>query len=287
MQQQPRKELIIGPETVAREHGDGETDAGSVDAARAKSEFLAMMSHELRTPLSQVLGFAELLAEESGGELPAQQVEYVQHILSAARHLQGLIDALLDLAQLEAGRARLEVQPLEPGPLLHEVAEAFAAGATASGVALELDLRRPIPPLAADARRLRQIVVKLLDNALKFTPAGGRVRLEADWLEAGREVPRLGEAPPPAAAGHARERARIWISVADNGIGIDPADHERVFSPFEQVDASYCRPQPGTGIGLVVARRVVELHGGRIWVESDGDGTGSRFSLVLPLDGPS
>jgi PAS domain S-box-containing protein len=233
----------------------------------AKSALLANMSHELVTPLNSVIGFSELLAEGAAGDLDAAQAQYVGHIAASGRRLLSLVNDVLDLAKIEAGHLRLELQAIDLGALLEEIAQPLAIQARERGIALCAEVERGLPLADVDPLRLRQVVLNLLGNALKFTPAGGEVTLRAStWHGATRDG-----------------RPAVRVTVADTGIGIAPGDRERVFDAFEQLDAGYGRRQQGSGLGLALARRLVELHGGRIWVDSPGPGLGSTFSFIVPV----
>jgi PAS domain S-box-containing protein len=228
-------------------------------ANRAKSQFLANMSHELRTPLNAIIGFSELLDDQAYGELNPRQHKYVTNILSSGRHLLQLINDILDLAKIEAGRLTLDVSEFTIASALEDVQRIVEPLALSKRIAVTVESADDLPPLVADRPKLKQIFYNLVSNAIKFTPEGGKVSVTARAADGG-----------------------IFISVADTGIGIGSEDLERIFLEFEQVDSSYARHQEGTGLGLALTRRLVELHGGRIWVESVL-GHGSTFSFVLPL----
>ncbi len=233
----------------------------------SKSAFLTNMSHELVTPLNSVIGFSELLAEGGAGELNEQQRQYLAHVVASGRHLLDLVNDIRDLARIEAGKLQVEPQPIDLGALLAEIVQRLAERAREQAIDLATELDPNLPPIEADPLRLRQVVLHLVTNALKFTGQGGRVTVRAGlW----RGMPL---APGPA----------VSVAVADTGIGIAPGDQERVFAAFEQLDNGYGRRQPGSGVGLALARRLVELHGGRIWVDSAGPGQGSVFSFVVPV----
>jgi PAS domain S-box-containing protein len=228
-------------------------------ANRTKSQFLANMSHELRTPLNAIIGFSELLEDQAYGDLNERQHKYVTNILSSGRHLLQLVNDILDLAKVEAGRLTVEASEFTVGTALDDMQRIVEPLALAKRIALTVECGVDLPRLTADRPKVKQILYNLVSNAIKFTPEGGRVDVAA------------------------REQAEgIVISVADTGIGIAKEDLERVFLEFEQLDSSYARQQEGTGLGLALTRRLVELHGGRIWVESE-IGRGSTFSFVLPL----
>lgn len=228
-------------------------------AARAKDEFLATMSHELRTPLNAVLGFSELLADGHAGSLNEEQREFLGHISSSGHHLLDLINDILELAKIDAGRLELERTAVDMDSLCLTSLGLVQAQAQAKA----LDLRYSPPPrpvsTQGDARRLRQILVNLLGNAVKFTPNGGTVSLSIDIGQDGS----------------------LRLSVLDTGIGIREEDLPRLFQPFVQLDSGITRKYQGTGLGLALSQRFAQLHGGHLEVESQ-PGQGSRFSLVLP-----
>jgi signal transduction histidine kinase/CheY-like chemotaxis protein/HAMP domain-containing protein len=232
-------------------------------ADRLKTEFLANMSHELRTPLNAVIGFSQLLEQQYFGELNDKQLEYIHEIEGAGGHLLDLINDILDLSKIEAGRMELELEHLELAELLESCARLVRERATRAGLDLTLEV---VPGLcvSGDKRKLKQVIVNLLSNAVKFTPTGGRVTLKAFPLRRGADV-RDGD---------------IEISVEDTGIGIPLEDQERLFTPFTQVDGSLARRHEGTGLGLALSKRLTELHGGVIDVRS-APGQGSIFSLRL------
>ena len=236
-------------------------------ANRARTMFLANMSHELRTPLNSIIGFSEVLALRLFGELNARQADYVANIAASGRHLLHLIDDVLDLAKIDAGRHQLELAKVKVGELLARVASSVEGTAGQKNLDLEVAVEPGLPVVYADLRRLRQILLNLLANAIKFTPPGGSVTLAA--------------ARSPAAGGDAEPRVRI--SVQDTGIGIARQDQGRLFQPFVQLEANGGEEHQGSGLGLALARQLVELHGGRIWVESGGAGLGSTFIFELPV----
>jgi signal transduction histidine kinase len=234
-------------------------------ASRHKSEFLANMSHELRTPLNAIIGFSEVLGERMFGELNDKQAEYVQDILSSGRHLLSLINDILDLAKVEAGRTELEAAPFDLPSALDGCLTLVRERASRRGLTVALDVDRRLGEIVADERKVRQVVLNLLSNAVKFTSEGGRVDVRA--------------APLDDAAGS--EPKWVEISVRDTGIGIAPEDQGLIFEEFRQVGSDYARKREGTGLGLALARRFVELHGGQIRVES-AIGQGSTFTFTIP-----
>jgi signal transduction histidine kinase len=229
-------------------------------ASRAKSEFLANMSHELRTPLNAIIGFSEVLRDGQAGELGGRQREYADDIHTSGRHLLALINDILDLSKIEAGKMTLDLDEVELAPLLQSCLAIVRERALAHGIALKARLAGDLGTVRVDARKLKQMVYNLLANAVKFTGDGGTVILEAR-----------------------RERAHnLEVSVVDSGIGIAEKDLPRLFAPFAQLDSSLARKYEGTGLGLSIVKRLAELHGGEVSVSSVL-GVGSRFSLRLPL----
>jgi signal transduction histidine kinase len=228
-------------------------------ASRHKSEFLANMSHELRTPLNAIIGFSEVLGERMFGELNDKQAEYIQDILSSGRHLLALINDILDLSKIEAGRMELELSRFDLPAAIGGAVILVRERATRHGLTLDVTVDDQIGPFVGDERKIRQVLLNLLSNAVKFTPEGGRVAVRA-----------------------APANGSVEISVSDTGIGIAPEDQEAIFQEFRQVGTDYARKREGTGLGLALARRFVALHGGRIWVKSRL-GEGSTFTFTLPV----
>jgi two-component system, NtrC family, sensor kinase len=227
-------------------------------ASRHKSEFLANMSHELRTPLNAIIGFSEVLAEKMFGDVNAKQAEYLQDILESGRHLLSLINDILDLSKIEAGHMELEPADFDLAGAIDNALTLVRERATRRGITLGRTIDERLGIVHGDERKVKQILLNLLSNALKFTPEGGRIDVGAGLHDNVAEV-----------------------SVVDTGVGIAPADQEAVFEEFRQVGAA-ARKAEGTGLGLALSRKFVELHGGKIWVQSEL-GRGSTFTFTLPV----
>jgi PAS domain S-box-containing protein len=232
-------------------------------ASKHKSDFLANMSHELRTPLNAIVGFSQVLKEKLFGPVNEKQDEYLDDILSSADHLLELINDILDLSKVEAGQVELETGLFSLREALERGVVMVRERALKNGVALELELDPGIDLVEGDERRIRQVVFNLLSNAVKFTPQGGRVDVSA-----------------------AQENGEVVVCVKDTGPGISAEDQARIFEEFQQArDTNGERPE-GTGLGLALSKSLVELHGGRIWVESE-PGKGSSFTFTLPVKAKS
>ncbi len=248
----------------------------------AKSEFLANMSHELRTPLNAIIGFTEVVLDRHFGELNATQDEYLQNVLQSSRHLLALINDILDLSKVEAGKLELRLERVNLAELLANSFIMVKGKADKAEINFSLDIDHGLPQqMTADERKLKQVIFNLLANAVKFTPTGGHITIRAeqgDLAEWFRHV------APDDSDEHVPDDPLVKISVIDTGIGIEQEDLRRIFTPFEQVESSISRKYQGTGLGLSLTRRLVELHHGRIWAESDGNGSGSTFSFILPIE---
>jgi PAS domain S-box-containing protein len=252
-------------------------------ANKAKSEFLANMSHELRTPLNHIIGFTELVTDGKVGALNETQEEYLGDVLHSSKHLLSLINDILDLSKVEAGKLVLDLKEVRLTALLEGSLVMIQEKAKRHGIRFKMNLDDIPQKVRADERRLRQVMYNLLSNAVKFTPDGGEIRVTCTLAESSKVKKGLGEASNgPSVEEPAEAKHWISISVSDNGIGIREEDLERIFKPFEQVDNTASRKYQGTGLGLSLTRRLVELHGGRIWAESKGEGKGSTFCFILP-----
>ncbi|MHB9096720.1 MAG: sensor histidine kinase, partial [Syntrophales bacterium] len=257
------------------------------ESDRLKSEFLANMSHELRTPLNAIIGFSELLECQYPGKLDESQKEYIRDINTSGKHLLAIISDILDLAKVEAGKMRMEPADVHVASLFDNGLVIFKEQALKHRIRLSTDITGCPETIRADELRLKQIVYNLLSNAVKFTPDGGQVILSArhlsrrnnHWFTKNGEVVSL-----PAYAGNEQmDRQQVVdIAVTDTGIGLKKEDLERIFKPFEQVDGSTTRRYQGTGLGLSLAKRLAELHGGYLCVESEGEEKGSSFHCVIP-----
>ncbi|HEU4343386.1 MAG TPA: response regulator [Candidatus Binatia bacterium] len=232
------------------------------EATRHKSEFLANMSHELRTPLNAVLGFSEVLLERMFGDLNPKQEEYLRDILESGRHLLSLINDVLDLSKIEAGRMELELGTFDIGMTFQHAFMLVEERAKRHGIQLAVQIDEQLGDFTGDERKFRQILLNLLSNAIKFTPDGGSISVRAT-----------------------KTAQFLEVSVSDTGIGIAPEDQQRIFEEFRQAAADSSRKSEGTGLGLALAKKFVELHGGKIRVES-AVGRGSTFTFILPLRQP-
>jgi signal transduction histidine kinase/HAMP domain-containing protein len=228
-------------------------------ANKHKSEFLANMSHELRTPLNAIIGFSEVLLERLFGEINEKQDDYLKDIHSSGRHLLSLINDILDLSKIEAGRMELEPSTFELASALSNAMTLVRERAQRHGIVMGQQVDAKLGEITADERKFKQIVVNLLSNAVKFTPDGGRIDVSA-----------------------CREDDNVVVAVHDTGIGIAPEDQAAVFEEFRQVGRNYTNKHEGTGLGLALTKKFVELHGGRIWLESEA-GKGSTFTFTIPV----
>ena len=273
-------------------------------ANRAKSEFLANMGHEFRTPLNHVIGFTELIVDKNFGELNEVQEEYLNDVLQSSRHLLSLINDTLDFSKLAAGESDFEPVDVNTKMLFRSTLAMVKEKALNRGVQVLMDTDRAPEYVRADYKKLKKILYNLLSNAVKFTPKGGELRLTANRVTgfesrvgAERKSPFTGvtgseHAPEECAVhstGHATRNTQratgdfVEISIKDTGIGIKPEDQARIFDAFEQVDGSASKRYQGSGLGLSLTKHLVELHGGKIWIESEGEGRGSTFHCIIPV----
>jgi signal transduction histidine kinase len=278
-------------EEIRRHAGELETrvrqrTAELEEALRVKVEFLGKMSHELRTPLNFVLGFSDLLQQGTGGPLTPKQATYVDRIQGGGRRLLSLVSDVLDIAQLDAGKSRLRLEPVILAPLVQEILGLVQIQVSQKRLKVTTALDPWISFIVADRFKLAQILHNLVGNAVKFTPEGGSIKIRTYQEAEGRKQRADGggeEADEAALLPSAECRLpSVVIEVEDTGIGIRPENLETVFEAFYQVDGSETRAQGGTGLGLALVRKLVELHGGWVWAESAGPGQGSRFVVRLP-----
>jgi two-component system cell cycle sensor histidine kinase PleC len=229
-------------------------------SARVKSEFLANMSHELRTPLNSINGFSEVLFDETFGPLNEKQKKYVHNVLTSGKHLLLLINQILDMAKVEAGKMKLSLAKVPLKALLNEVSLLVADMAGKKRLEMEIAIDEDLPDIEADELKVKEIIYNLLSNAVKFTLEGGRIGLRAK-----------------------RNGSKIEIRVWDSGVGIAPENMVKIFEGFFRVDTPYSRLTEGTGLGLPLSRKMVELHGGSFLVESGGLDKGTSVSFTLPI----
>ncbi len=245
-------------------------------ASRAKSDFLANMSHELRTPLNHIIGFSEMLIDGHLGALFPTQEEFLGDIHHSGVHLLSLINDILDLSKIEAGKLELETSEVEIRALLENSLVMVKEKALKENLSLSCELDGIPKNILADERKLKQILYNLLSNAVKFTPAGGEIRLSARVVNA-LEIGIQG-------AFQEINPEYLEVKVADTGVGLKSQDLEKIFQPFEQVESSSARKHQGTGLGLSLTKNLVELHQGKIWAESRGTTGGAIFRFVIPAN---
>lgn len=248
-------------------------------ANRAKSEFLANMSHELRTPLNSIIGFSEIILDGMGGDVTELQREYLNDILESGRNLLCLINDILDLSKVEAGRMDFSTGEFSLRELLEGSAAMFREKATKHAITLCVDIAGDVDLVTADKQKIKQVVFNLLSNALKFTRNGGSVRVTARKVSSSEL--RGSSQDQPETSDSKLETDFIETSVEDTGIGIPSEDVHRLFRPFEQLNTLLTKKYEGTGLGLHLSRKFVELHNGKIWVESE-PGKGSKFIFTIP-----
>ncbi len=239
---------------IARDRADA--------ANRAKSNFVANLSHELRTPLTSITGFSETLREKHFGELNEKQAEYVKYIQDSSQHILSLINQIVDLEKIETGKTEMKISNVRIKNLLENSALMFRDKAVEHHLTLDYQLAPEIDEveIRADEPKLQQVVINLLSNAVMFTPDSGRVTVRAKVAD-----------------------EQLIVEVMDTGIGIAPENKEKVFEDFFKVKGDIRDKTPGLGLGLGLSRRLVEMHGGKIWVESEGEGKGSRFTFTIPI----
>jgi two-component system, cell cycle sensor histidine kinase PleC len=253
-----RREIENGLEKAHQELKELATELKR--AARVKSEFLANMSHELRTPLNSINGFSEVLYDETFGPLNEKQKKYVNNVLTSGKHLLLLINQILDMAKVEAGKMKLALSNLPMKSLLNELSMLVADMVSKKKIEMVIELAEDLPDIQADELKIKEIVYNLLSNAVKFTPEGGKIGMRAK-----------------------RADSEIDIVVWDTGVGIAPENMGKIFEGFFRVDTPYSRVTEGTGLGLPLSRKLVELHGGKLSVESEGLNKGTSVRFTLPI----
>ena len=235
--------------------------AAKVDAelaSKAKSEFIANMSHELRTPLNAIIGFSDMLATQNITD-PEKVKQYAGYVKQAAEHLLALINGILDVSKIQAGKLAVDSEPVTIAPILEQCILIVAAKAKEKGIAVETAIAPDMPQIMGDPLRMKQILINLLGNAVKFTPANGRVRADvAPW-----------------------QPGYATIAITDTGAGMSPSDVETAMRPFGQVDAGFNKKHEGTGLGLPIAYALARLHGGDLRIDSQ-KGAGTRVTIILP-----
>ena len=253
-----RREIENGLEKAHEELKDLATELKRV--ARVKSEFLANMSHELRTPLNSINGFSEVLYDETFGPLNEKQKKYVNNVLTSGKHLLLLINQILDMAKVEAGKMKLTLSSLPMQSILNEISLLVADMVNKKKLQMVLEIAEDLSDIEADDLKVKEIIFNLLSNAIKFTPEGGKIGMRAK--KAGPE---------------------IEITVWDTGVGVAPENMEKIFEGFFRVDTPYSRVTEGTGLGLPLSKKLVELHGGKFSVESEGLNKGVSVRFTLPI----
>jgi PAS domain S-box-containing protein len=230
------------------------------ESDRLKDQFLGILSHELRTPLNAILGFGSILADGIAGELKPEQAKYVGKILDSSDVMLGLVDDLLDMSRVQAGKFALDLQTVEVAPLVRNTLANLAADAMKKGHSLVNEVPVTLPSVKADPRRVSQVLSNLVTNAVKYTPEGGTIKVRARVKD-----------------------ESICVEVADTGLGVSAEQQSRIFQAFTQVDMTNTRSRGGVGLGLSIVKALVEAHGGEVGVESEGEGKGSTFFFTLPL----
>ena len=229
-------------------------------ANRTKSDFLANMSHELRTPLNSIIGFSDAMVDGIAGEIDSKQEHYLQNISDSGHHLLSLINNILDISKIEAGKMELNIDMIDISAPVNEIVIMTQMLAVNKNLTVDVNLSDDLPKVMADRSKIKQILYNLIGNAIKFTNDNGNITIRAEVKD-----------------------SNLQLSIIDTGIGISPKDQEKLFKPFTQIDSSRSRKYAGTGLGLALVKEIVECHGGKVWVESE-PGKGSNFTFELPID---
>lgn len=269
---------------TAQENLEKEVEARTAELAKAqkaalasnkaKSDFLANMSHELRTPLNHIIGFTELIISKNFGDLSETQEEYLNDVHESAYHLLSLVNDILDISKIEAGKTQLQTTVIDIEELLKKSLTMLKEKALKHSIKTAINIDDIPKTITADERKLKQIMYNILSNAVKFTPDGGQVSITSELYNLESEK---------ASALDKDGGSGILVSVTDTGIGIHPENLERIFNPFEQAEDTASRKFQGTGLGLSLTKNLVEMHNGKIWAESDGIGKGSTFRFFIPV----
>jgi len=263
------------------------------NANSTKSEFLANMSHEIRTPLNHIIGFTELIVDKKLGDINDVQYEYLCDVLDSGNHLLSIVNEILDLSKLASGKIEFKPVEINLNTLLKNCLQVVHEDGKKYNIKLRSNFHEAPEAITADERKLKQIIYNLLSNAINFTPHGGQVCLQAKRIdcvvrpamrkEDPKELNIIADKDKDIAFEGLEQKECVEISVTDTGIGLEPQDHERIFKSFEQIQHLEFKKNRGTGLGLSITKRLVELHGGRIWVESQGKGKGCKFSFIIPI----
>jgi signal transduction histidine kinase len=258
---------------------------------QAKNDFLINMSHELRTPLNSVLGFTHLLQEQLASQLNPKQARFLTNIANSGQHLLALVNEILDLDTAEEGRLTLHLTKVNLAEVVTEALDATRESALRKGHSVHALIPPDLPVFNADRDRIRQIAICLLSNAVKFTPDGGRITVAARRISNFQfPISNLTDIGSKPQSQIANQKSKIGdfleIALTDTGIGIRAEDLPRLFRMFSQLESPLTKSYEGTGVGLALAKRLAELHGGTITASSEGEGKGSTFTVRLPMGGP-
>ena len=249
----------------------------------AKSDFLANMSHELRTPLNHIIGFTELVVGKHFGDLTESQEEYLKDVLTSSQHLLSLVNDILDLSKVEAGKLELQPSQMDLQPVLESSLIMVKEKALKHSLTISTQFKDLPEDFQADERKIKQVLYNLLSNSVKFTSEGGKVILSACSVNGSTDLPSgIIDTDKYQKSGPEKNGNWVKISVQDTGVGIEKAELKRIFKPFEQVESSRSRKYQGTGLGLSLVKNIIELHGGKVWAESEGKNKGTTISFTLP-----